>query len=47
MVQINPANGHDPVNRWLTRLILIGWFVLELAVIAFVISEIIRLSLGV
>ena len=44
MVQINPTNGHDPVNRWLTRLILAGWFVLELAVIAFVALEIARLS---
>jgi hypothetical protein len=44
MVQISPANGSDPVNRWLTRLILAGWFALELAVISFVILEVVRLS---
>jgi hypothetical protein len=44
MVQINPADGHDNINNWLTRLILAGWFILELAVIAFVALEIARLS---
>jgi len=36
-----PPNGHDPVNRWLTRLILGGFVLVELAATAWIIYKIV------
>jgi len=44
MVQLDVENGKDRFNRILVRMILIGWFTLQLAIIAFVIAETIRIA---
>ena len=44
MVQIDLGNGSDPFNKVMIRLILIGWFLLQAAVLAFVIVETIRVA---
>lgn len=44
MVQIDLGNGRDPFNKVLVRMILVGWFLLQLAVLAFVITETIRVA---
>jgi len=44
MVQIDLGNGSDPFNKAMIRLILIGWFLLQAAVLAFVIVETIRVA---
>jgi hypothetical protein len=43
-VGVDTENGHNKPNRILIWLILGGWFVLELAVISFVLTELARIA---